>query len=66
MLDTVFWAAVSVAIFFGILLICIGLLEEWEHPGCSTGDGLQEAPAVRLKRLARQLERTPPRGRHVA
>ena len=60
MLDTVFWAAVSVALFFGILLICIDLLEEWEHPACSDGDVLQEVPAMRLKRLARQLERTRP------
>ena len=65
MLDTVFWAAVSVAIFFGILLICIDLLEEWEHPDCSIGDALQEAPALRLKRLAQQLERTQPRRGHA-
>ena len=58
MLDTVVWAAISVALFCGILLICIDLLEEWEHPDCGIGDALQEAPALQLKRLARQLDRT--------
>ena len=65
MLDIVFWATVSVAISCGILLICIDLLEEWEHPDCSVGDASQEVPALRLKRLAQQLQRTQPRRGHA-
>ncbi|GLS70393.1 hypothetical protein [Methylobacterium tardum] len=65
MLDTVVWAAIFVAISCGILLICIDLLEEWEHPVVGTRDAPHESPTVQLRRLAQQLERTQPRRSHV-
>ncbi len=32
MLDTIVWTAIFVRHFFGIVLICIDPLEEWEYP----------------------------------
>jgi uncharacterized iron-regulated membrane protein len=65
MLDTVVWTAIFVALFCGILLICIDLLEEWEYPLGSAEVGSDDNPTLQLKRLARQLERTQPRRSHA-
>jgi hypothetical protein len=56
MLDTVVWTAIVVALFFGIVLICIDLLEEWEYPAGNAVDRPDELPTEQLKRLAKQLE----------
>lgn len=58
MLDTIVWTAIFVALFFGIVLICIDLLEEWEYPIGNVGDAPPETSTDQLHRLARQLDRT--------
>lgn len=65
-MDTLVWTAIFVALFLGIVLICIDLLEEWEHPFCGPEDLTNESPTVRLKRLAKQLEKTQPRRSQAA
>lgn len=57
-MDTLFWIAVFTSILCGILLICIGLCEEWEYPVGGIGDTAAESPTVQLRRLARQLGKT--------
>jgi uncharacterized iron-regulated membrane protein len=66
MLDLIAWTAIFVALFFGIVLICIDLLEEWEYPSCAMEELPHESPTVRLKHLAKQLEKRQPRRSHVA
>ncbi|MCJ2020740.1 hypothetical protein MKK84_25480 [Methylobacterium sp. E-065] len=58
MLDTIVWTAIFVGLFFGIVLICIDLLEEWEFPVGGIVDSPSENPTEQLKRLAQQLGKT--------
>lgn len=57
-MDTLFWIAFFTSIAFGILLICIGLYEEWEYPFGNTDKFVAESPTVQIRRLARQLGKT--------
>lgn len=46
MLDTVFWIAVFVAIACGILIISMGLYDEWSDEARHSQSGTDELPAA--------------------
>ncbi|MHC2109114.1 hypothetical protein [Methylobacterium sp. CM6246] len=46
MLDTVFWIAVFVAIACGILIIGMGLYDEWLEEAWHSQSGTDELPAA--------------------